>query len=1303
MTMKKKLFTIALALCMVLTMVPGGVSRSEAAWAETHAPTIVKVGGKDMKGDAVTYYKNDGTNGSANDCNAMYNPSENTLTLKGFAYNGNEMGIYANGDLKIAVVGKNTITSTGYGIWTTGNLTISGTSKNEDKLKVTSSGSDAIFAMDNVGMGYAESIIISNVDIEASTEADLHVGIGAPNTVTITDSHVVSTGKAHGIQGGYFDEDESEGGNGNRGNINITGSYVKAEAKSTVTDAQALKGDVTVKSGGYSKNTRNLVEMKDVHEHYLCGMDCKAIGDHQTEASKITFNQKIWMDDTTLKIGDTAWTKATYGGGSVYKLSAGSYYLDDDIALDACILIESGAVNICLNGHTITETDSETIKVGKDETSNAEFTLTDCKTGNAQGKITRQSVNSGRGVFVSKNSKFNMYGGSIVNHKYEKNNNGGAGVSAMGTFNMYGGSISNNSAKGDNMYGGGVFTGGTFNMYGGSITGNTASSGGGGVIVNISAKTKDVGTFTVSGNVNITDNTTNGQPDNVYLEKSKDGKQLASITIGSTLNAQKKIGVRTAIKPTEDNPIVIATGVKSSDASHFVSDDSNYVVVYENDRKLVLKEKSALPHKHCICGETHQNIGDHTADTQTEFKEWKSTTTLPTEAGNYYLTDNVTLAAVWEVPKVANMTLCMNGYDISVSDQTKFNLSTKDSAIHIDSNRCLTLTDCNKKSNIKYTGKTNCYGIWLEEGATANIYNVTVTGFDSISQISTGIVNNGTVNMYNGNICNNKKISEEKGYGVHSVRNESTGTFHMYGGTITGNDTGVYNLGTVKLSGNVIIKDNNVNLVNAKDHSGEGTIILENLGTEASIGVALESSPTKGNPVVIVSNGAKAADAAKFFVDNDANKEYEIFLSDAAKGALSVRVTGDTSSASGSSSSGTSSGGSGGGASVSTPTPAAPEVITVKEETKDNSISKPGTETGTTTTTKTTVKDTTTATTKNEQGQDVSKTTASVSKDLGDKLLDQAVSNNSDTIEITVKPKDANSGGNAGSGAAGSVKSTEVELPKATVDVIAKDTNADLVIKTDNGELVLDNKTLETISDAAKGDTVTIEVNENTQLKETQKPAEKIVGKSGSLFNFVAKIGERRLHQFEGGKAYVTLPMPDRLKGKDVLVIYIDDNGLCKILNHSVEKIGADDYVRFMTTHFSTFAVVEKDEAEQLIKEQNAAHVKELIQHAKFRVTTTKTSKQNVKAQVTAKTSKTLISDIKSLGYTVKYQFYRSTKKTAGYKAVKTKTTNTYVNTKGTKGTKYYYKTRVLVYDGKTLVAKSTRKQCSWGTRVWSK
>ena len=418
------------------------------------------------------------------------------------------------------------------------------------------------------------------------------------------------------------------------------------------------------------------------------------------------------------------------------------------------------------------------------------------------------------------------------------------------------------------------------------------------------------------------------------------------------------------------------------------------------------------------------------------------------------------------------------------------------------------------------------------------------------------------------------------------------------------------------------------------------------------------------------------------------NAEY----ADVAEQSLTVTVSNQPSG-------GGASGGGGGGAAPA-PTPDDADVITVKEDTKDNTTSKPGAETDTTTTTKTTVKNTTTEMTKNEQGQDVSKTTASVSKDLGDKLLDQAVSNKSDTIEITVKSSDANNGSGAGStGAADSVKATEVELPKATVNAIAKDTNTDLVIKTDNGEVVLDNKTLETIAGAAKGDTVTIVVGENTQLKETQKPAEKIVGKNGTLFDLVAKIGEKHLHQFEGGKAYVILPMPQKLKGKDILVIYIDDNGLCKILNHSVVKIGAEDYIRFTTTHFSTFAVVDKDEAERLIKEQNAAHVKELMQSAKFKVTTTKTSKKSVKVQVAAKSSKSLISDIKSLGYTVKYQFYRSTKKDAGYKLLKTSSKNSFISTKGTKGRKYYYKARVLVYDGSKLVAKSALKQCSYGAR----
>ena len=73
------------------------------------------------------------------------------------------------------------------------------------------------------------------------------------------------------------------------------------------------------------------------------------------------------------------------------------------------------------------------------------------------------------------------------------------------------------------------------------------------------------------------------------------------------------------------------------------------------------------------------------------------------------------------------------------------------------------------------------------------------------------------------------------------------------------------------------------------------------------------------------------------------------------------------------------------------------------------------------------------------------------------------------------------------------------------------------------------------------------------------------------------------------------------------------------------------------------------------------------------------------------------------MGYTVKYRFYRSTKKNSGYKLLKTTKVNGYTNTTGKKGKKYYYKVRVLVYDGKRLIAESELKQASCATKIWTK
>lgn len=342
--------------------------------------------------------------------------------------------------------------------------------------------------------------------------------------------------------------------------------------------------------------------------------------------------------------------------------------------------------------------------------------------------------------------------------------------------------------------------------------------------------------------------------------------------------------------------------------------------------------------------------------------------------------------------------------------------------------------------------------------------------------------------------------------------------------------------------------------------------------------------------------------------------------------------------------------------------------------------------------TKTTVKDAKTETTKNAQGQDVAKTTAVVSEKIAEQLVNQAVKNKSDTIEITVFLDGKNS-----DAAADSVTSTELTLPKSAVTSIAKDTDADLVIRTGHGEVVLDNKTLQTMASKAGGDAVQIVVSENTQLTDAQKSATDVIGSNGRLFDLAAHIGDSQLHDFKGGKAYITLPVPKALKGKEICVVYINDEGLCEIINHSMETIGGDSYVKFTTSHFSTFAVVENTAA------QEQAQWKARLNQVGFKAVTAKTEKKNVRIRLAVKKDKKLIAELGAMGYTVKYRFYRSQKKSTGYKALATKKNNTFVSTKGTKGKKYYYKVKVLVYDNDKLLAQTKLGQCSAGAKKWNK
>lgn len=127
--------------------------------------------------------------------------------------------------------------------------------------------------------------------------------------------------------------------------------------------------------------------------------------------------------------------------------------------------------------------------------------------------------------------------------------------------------------------------------------------------------------------------------------------------------------------------------------------------------------------------------------------------------------------------------------------------------------------------------------------------------------------------------------------------------------------------------------------------------------------------------------------------------------------------------------------------------------------------------------------------------------------------------------------------------------------------------------------------------------------------------------------------------------------------------------------------------------------VIFKDKIKEPTKEELDSKVKEALNDMTLKARSAKTSKKNIRVNVV-----TSITDKLPDGYTVKYKYYRSTKKTSGYRFMTAKSENYYINTKGIKGTRYYYKVRVVVYDndGK-LIAQTELKQCKYAARVWTK
>ena len=317
-----------------------------------------------------------------------------------------------------------------------------------------------------------------------------------------------------------------------------------------------------------------------------------------------------------------------------------------------------------------------------------------------------------------------------------------------------------------------------------------------------------------------------------------------------------------------------------------------------------LQVKAAGEHKHCVCGATHRDVGDHTSETEITFTAWTKTNSLPDTAGNYYLENDVVLNVPtdaeemyrgWQVPD--GVVLCLNGHSITATGR---NLSND---IFVTSNTTFTMTDC--KNAGKVTHAKNADGITYTgsainvSGGTFNMYGGSITGNDATSNNPSdgrncggGVYLSGTFKMYGGSITNNHSASD--GGGVYIPKQWGC-YFYMYGGNITDNTTGkegggVYAVSDMTVSGNANITGNkkadgsvsNVGLYTNSD--GETKTIKIDGNMNGTIGVYTDRVvPTAENPVVVVQGAIANKDYSNIITSDSANYKIMRDSSDSTK------------------------------------------------------------------------------------------------------------------------------------------------------------------------------------------------------------------------------------------------------------------------------------------------------------------------------------------------------------------------------------------------------------------------------------
>lgn len=590
------------------------------------------------------------------------------------------------------------------------------------------------------------------------------------------------------------------------------------------------------------------------HRHPVCGETCGDSGKHSNQT---------WIGVSRL---------------SDIK-SSGNYYLTDNVTLDEtwnCNI----SVNLCLNGKTITgAAGEETIRVAKGTT----LTITDCQ--NEVGKITHAQDNIGRGIMslgtlilyngeITKNQiakgsgagvyvdggNFYMYKGSISDNKVTINGNGG-GVYAKDSTNFVisGGSIDSNHAPSS---GGGIYYESTisksvkFNISGGNIVRNTAVTGNGGGIWlksaygnmrftmsggrisnNVASKNGGgvyisepyYGKFTVSGTAQITDNAGNGNDNNVYLPSGK------TILIGANgLSSSAKIGVTMGQVLDTDKYVAIAKAasndytLKADDLNAFNSDTGYKRYALEN----AVNFSNGELHVHGLCGTANCTLTYHENVLWTAISTEAELRAITggTDMQYYYLTDNIELNNTSWNP-TGFISLCLNGHSITAKGNfDAITVGSEDSSTAGDLHVC----DCTGNGKITHAEDKTGRGVYVHPRSSFHLWGGSITG-NSTNDCGGGVYLNGGFGYLSGGSITNNSANEGGGVAIR------TASFHNPD-TQNSRISGYFYMYGGTITGNTATNGGGVAVKDKTSFRTFGGSVIDNTATANGGGVYVESS-----------------------------------------------------------------------------------------------------------------------------------------------------------------------------------------------------------------------------------------------------------------------------------------------------------------------------------------------------------------------------------------------------------------------------------------------------------------------------